>query len=247
MSSASGIQVWPVALCGASGRMGRHASVLLGSHPNFELVASLGRGEVTAARLRDSGALLGLDLTVAGCGVHHGRLMLEAGLRPVIGTSGVSPSDNQELDAAARELELGGLVVPNFSAGMWLLQRAAQEAARWFTQVEIIERHGIHKLDAPSGTALDTAHRLRAVRGNDGAQEIPIHSIRLPGLRANQEVCFGGTGEQLRLVHETYSLQAYSAGILTSLRYAVGAVGVGRGLGIAIETCGLEQSPLDSV
>ena len=218
--------------------MGRHAVGLLAGTPSFQVVAMLGRGECTPDRLRACGALLGLDLTVAGLGAEHGALMLEAGLRPVIGTSGVSIEENDSLDAMARELGLGGLVVPNFSAGVWLQQRAAEEAARFSPQAEIVERHGPHKVDAPSGTALDTAERIGRARDSDTAGEVPIHSIRLPGLLSNQEVAFGGRGEVLRIVHETYGQDCFSAGILSALRYVATAQGVGRGVGVAFESCG---------
>ena len=225
--------------CGARGRMGRHATSLLESHRAFQGSAERGRGECSERRLGETGARIGLDLTEAGSGAEHGLRMLAAGLRPVIGTSGVSIQENRQLDVAARELELGGLVVPNFSAGVWLMQRAAEEAARFFSRAEIIERHGPAKKDAPSGTALDTAERISAARGDDATEEIAIHSVRLPGVLSNQEVVFGGRGEVLRLVHETYGLDSFSAGILSSLRYASTASGVGRGIGLAFESYGL--------
>lgn len=232
-------RVLTVAVLGAQGRMGRHSVALLDAAPDFEVVAALGRGEVELSRLARSGAQLGLDLTVAGRGGEHGMLLLEAGLRPVIGTSGVTLEEECELDRAARELGLGGLIVPNFSAGIWLQQRAAEEAARFFRRAEIVERHGIHKRDAPSATALDTAERMARARDELAPSSVPIHSVRLPGVLSNQEVSFGGRGEVLRLVHETYGREAFSAGILSALRYAAGAEGVGRGIGLAFEACGI--------
>ncbi|MFT7668337.1 MAG: 4-hydroxy-tetrahydrodipicolinate reductase [Planctomycetota bacterium] len=228
-----------VAICGAQGRLGRHACELLNDNGSFEVVAALGRAESSEERLHASGASVGLDFTVAGQGAEQGLLMLSAGLRPVIGTSGVSLRENDVLDGAARELELGGLVVPNFSAGIWLLQRAAEEASRIFGHAEIIERHGPSKKDTPSGTALDTAERIALARAEDETGTTPIHSLRIPGLFSNQEVVFGGRGEVLRLVHETYGLDSFSAGILSSLRYASTAVGVGRGIGLAFEAFGI--------
>jgi len=231
-------EVLAVALVGARGRMGSHALRLLGEHPGFTVAACLGRGECTPGRLSECGATLGLDFTAAGLGAQHGLQMLAAGLRPVIGTSGVSLEENQTLDRTAGELGLGGIVVPNFSAGVWLQQRAAEEAARFFRSVEIIERHGPHKRDAPSGTALDTAERIAGVRDDVERVVPPIHSVRIPGLFSNQEVAFGGRGEVLRIVHETYGLDCFSAGILCALRYARSARGVARGIGVAFQTCG---------
>jgi 4-hydroxy-tetrahydrodipicolinate reductase len=228
-----------VVIIGAGGRMGRMASALLDAQADLEVVAGLGRGDDLARGLEASGADVGLDLTVAGCGATHGMAMLAAGVRPVIGTSGVSLEENQELHEAALEAGLGGLVVPNFSLGVWLLQRACEEAARFFPEAEILEMHAPTKKDAPSGTALDTAERMEAVRDGDGQEEIPIHSVRIPGFYSNQEVMFGGRGEVLRLRHETYGMQCFEAGILAALRYAAGARGVGRGIGVAFEHLGV--------
>jgi 4-hydroxy-tetrahydrodipicolinate reductase len=157
-------------------------------------VASITSRDDLGTCLRESDARVALDVTRAGLGFEHGSTMLECGVRPVIGTSGVSLDENARLDARARELGSGGLVVPNFSLGMWLLQRAAIEAGRHFERVEIVEMHHERKRDAPSGTALDTAERIRAGRPGD-ASTIPIHSVRLPGLYAHQVVLFGGAGE----------------------------------------------------
>jgi 4-hydroxy-tetrahydrodipicolinate reductase len=159
--------------------------------------------------------------------------MLECGLRPIIGTSGVTLEENARLDAAARELSLGGLVVPNFSVGMWLLQQASVEGARVFERAEIVEMHHERKKDAPSGTALDTAERMKSARGR-GSPEIPIHSVRLPGLYAHQLVILGGAGETYTLRHDMSGPEAFATGILAAVRHAAHAVGVGRGIGLAL-------------
>ncbi|MEM7307837.1 MAG: dihydrodipicolinate reductase C-terminal domain-containing protein [Planctomycetota bacterium] len=223
-----------VCVLGAGGRMGRFACALLARDPDFHLAAELGRADDLAAALRAAraaGAELGLDLTVAGRGCAHGRLLLESGLRPVVGTSGVTPEETSELDALAREHELGGLVVPNFSVGMWALQRAARLAAEHLPTAEIVELHHDKKRDAPSGTALQTAELLAGVTG----LRTPIHSVRLPGLYAHQEVLLGGPGETLSLRHDMLGPEAFGGGILAALRYARSALGVGRGLALALE------------
>lgn len=222
-----------VAIVGARGRMGRFAADLLGRTSGFAVAAAIGREEDLARRLLDSKADVALDVTRAGLGCEHGLTMLECGVRPVIGTSGVSLEENARLDAAARELSLGGLVVPNFSVGMWLLQQASIEGARAFERAEIVEMHHERKKDAPSGTALDTAERMKAARGR-GSAEIPIHSVRLPGLYAHQLVILGGAGETYTLRHDMSGPDAFATGILASLRYAARAVGVGRGVGVAL-------------
>jgi 4-hydroxy-tetrahydrodipicolinate reductase len=121
--------------------------------------------------------------------------------------------------------------VPNFCLGIWLQQRLACEAARYFETIEVIEEHHHSKQDAPSGTAADTARRLEAVQPREGTRSsIPIHSVRLRGLYSNQTVLMGGTGEVLRLVHQTQGLEAFGPGILAALRHVAGARGVQTGI-----------------
>ncbi|HEV8113222.1 MAG TPA: 4-hydroxy-tetrahydrodipicolinate reductase [Planctomycetota bacterium] len=227
----------PVAIVGPDGRMGSFACRVLADAPGFTLVAEIRRGDNLADVLRKSGARVALDVTRAGLGFEHAAAMLASGVRPLVGTSGVTPAENAHLDAMARELGLGGLVVPNFSLGMWLLQRAAVEAARHYERAEIVEMHHEKKKDAPSGTALDTAERMRAAR-EDTAREIPIHSIRLPGLYAHQLVILGSAGETYTLRHDMSGPEAFGPGILRGLRYVAGAVGVGRGIDLAFGAAG---------
>ena len=229
----------PVAIVGAGGRMGRFAQDLIGTSDAFALVASVGRADDLAATLARTKPVVALDVTRAGRGFEHGAAMLEAGVRPLIGTSGVSLEENASLDRIARELGLGGLVVPNFSLGMWLLQRAAVEASAHFAKAEIVEMHHAEKKDAPSGTALDTAERMRAARGG-GSAEIPIHSVRLPGLYAHQIVTFGSPGETYTLRHDMSGTAAFGPGILRGLAYAATAAGVGRGIDLAFRALGFE-------
>lgn len=223
-----------VAVIGARGRLGRFAVDLLSRSDRYEVVLEVERDRDLATALRELRPELALDVTHAGLGFGHGRILLEHGVRPVIGTSGVSIAETETLDGLARARGLGGLVVPNFSLGMCLLQKAALEAARAFERCEIIEMHHERKRDAPSGTALDTAERLRAARGSDAA-EIPIHSVRLPGLYAHQLVVFGAAGETYTLRHDMNGPEGFADGILVALGHARTAVGVGRGLATALD------------
>ena len=225
-----------IAVVGARGRLGRLAVDVFRAARGFELVAEVGSSDDLVATLRRSRARVALDVTRAGLGYAHAAAMLGAGVRPVVGTSGVGPDENRALDAQARELGLGGIVVPNFSLGMWVLQRAAVEAARRFPAAEIVELHHERKKDAPSGTALDTAERMRAARG--GGPEVPIHSVRMPGLYAHQVVLFGAPGETLTLRHDMSGPEAFAPGLLAAARYASTAVGVARGIGAAFEATG---------
>jgi len=225
-----------IAVIGASGRLGRFACELFDKEPTFDVVARLGRGDDLRAALSLAAPDVALDFTHAGLGFAHATLMLALGIRPLIGTSGVSLEDNSRLDETARELGLGGLVVPNFSLGMCLLQRAANEAARLYAKCEIVEMHHDRKKDAPSGTALDTAERMRASRGqNESPGDIPIHSVRLPGLYAHQVVMFGAAGESYTLRHDMHGPEGFSAGLRAGVRYAARAEGVGRGIALAFE------------
>ena len=225
----------PVAIVGARGRLGRFARELLERTGDLCVAAEVVRGDDLGGALNASGAQVALDVTRAGRGAAHARVMLEQGVRPVIGTSGVDPGEDPALDALARAQGIGGLVVPNFSIGIWLQQQFACKAAGLLRSIEIVEEHHADKVDAPSGTALDTARQLEALTGAEPGS-IPIHALRLVGLYANQSVLLGGPGEVLRLEHQTFGLEAYGPGILASLRYAVRAVGFGRGLGLALES-----------
>lgn len=228
--------------------MGSFACELLTGGADFCLGLRVGRSDDLRGVLRDAGVELALDVTRAGLGLEHGMKMLEAGVRPVIGTSGVDASQAHELDAAARELGLGGIVVPNFSLGMALLQEAAARAAAWFPNAEIIEFHRAEKADSPSGTAIQTAAIIGRARSRapleavsrparEFLQEgIAIHSVRLPGLLAHQEVIFGSPGEILTFRHDATARQAYGPGILLALAHASAAVGVDYGLRAALES-----------
>lgn len=224
-----------VVVVGAHGRLGSFALDVLEAAPDFHVAHALERGDDLKsglrARLATRPATLALEATKAGLGASHGAALLAAGLRPVIATSGVTAEEVELLDGAARSRGLGGLVVPNFSLGMWLLQRFAVHAVRHLPRVEIIERHRQEKRDAPSGTAVDTAALLEAA----GGRTVPIHSVRLPGLYAHQEVQLGGSGETLTIRHDMLDPTGFEPGILAALRYARTAQGVASGIGVAFD------------
>jgi 4-hydroxy-tetrahydrodipicolinate reductase len=147
-----------------------------------------------------------VDFTAPGAVEQNVRAALEAGVPCVVGTSGWDPAPSGEL-AAERGLAL--FVAPNFAIGAVLMMRLAAEAARYLPRAEIVELHGEAKKDAPSGTAKATAELLPG--------EAPIHSVRLPGLVAHQEVLFGGEGQLLTIRHDAYSREAYVPGVLLAL------------------------------
>lgn len=164
------------------------------------------------------------------------RSAIAYGVRPVVGTTGMNPEQLQKLAEFADKASTGCLIIPNFSIGMVLLQQAALQASRYFDHVEIIELHHNQKADAPSGTAIQTAQllaelgktynppmveeteKLVGARGSLAEEGIRIHSIRLPGLIAHQEVIFGAPGELYTLRHDTSDRACYMPGVLLAIR-----------------------------
>jgi 4-hydroxy-tetrahydrodipicolinate reductase len=135
--------------------------------------------------------------------------VLEAGVPCIVGTTGLGPEDIAAFDSVAREREIACFVAPNFAVGAVLMMRFAAEAFRHLPRAEIVELHDEGKLDAPSGTAKATAEAM----GGD----VPIHSVRLPGLVAHQEVLLGGLGQLLTIRHDTTSREAFVPGVLLAL------------------------------
>jgi 4-hydroxy-tetrahydrodipicolinate reductase len=163
--------------------------------------------EAAGHELVESGAADAMvDFTVPDAVEANVSAALELGLPCVIGTTGF---DHARVDAAARERGVACFHAPNFALGAVLMMRFAQEAAAFMQRAEIVELHNEAKKDAPSGTAKATAELL------DG--EIPIHSVRLPGLVAHQEVLFGGEGQLLTIRHDTLSREAFVPGVLLAL------------------------------
>lgn len=168
-----------------------------------------------------------LELSHADCAADNAVTALRHGVRPVIGVSGLSDADVDRVREAANSS--GALLVPNFALGAVLMIKFSEMAARWLPNAEIVERHHEKKVDAPSGTALETAKRivahrgefvpltpgqekLPAARGAD-ANGVPIHSLRLPGSLAHQETIFGGTGETLVVAHHSLDRSSFAQGM----------------------------------
>jgi 4-hydroxy-tetrahydrodipicolinate reductase len=150
-----------------------------------------------------------VDFTAPSAVLGNAAAALAAGVPCVIGTTGLSDDDLAELDRRARDRTIPCFVAPNFALGAVLMMRFAAEASRSFPNAEIVELHADTKLDAPSGTAKATAARMGG--------EVPIHSVRLPGLVAHQEVILGGPGEILTIRHDTTSREAFVPGVLLAL------------------------------
>jgi 4-hydroxy-tetrahydrodipicolinate reductase len=188
------------------GRDGKVGSVL-----GPQLVAA--GHEVTGVELGEEPELEGfdaaVDFTAPGSVLGSMTRALSAGIPCVVGTTGLTNKGLAELDALAREQGLPCLVAPNFAIGAVLMMRFAEEAARFMPAAEIIELHHDTKVDAPSGTARATAARMPG--------DVPIHSVRLPGLVAHQEVILGAQGQTLTIRHDTTSRDAFVPGVLLAL------------------------------
>jgi 4-hydroxy-tetrahydrodipicolinate reductase len=161
-------------------------------------------GHMLVATLGDAEAMV--DFTSPQVGLANVQAALAAGVPAVIGTSGL---DYDRIDREARAAGVAALYAPNFALGAVLMLRLAAEAATLLPRVEIVELHNEAKADAPSGTAAATAELL----GGD----VRIHSVRLPGLVAHQEILFGGDGQLLTIRHDAFSREAYVPGVLLAL------------------------------
>ncbi len=177
-----------------------------------------------------------VDFTHPSVVYEHTRAAIAYGIHPVIGTTGLTPDQINELSVFSEKAGIGGAVIPNFSVGMVLLQQAAAAAARFYKHAELTELHHNKKADAPSGTCIKTAELIEelgslfnqteveeqeSIQGCRGARRdsgLRMHSIRLPGLVAHQEVLFGAPGETYCLRHDTVDRTAYMPGVLLTVR-----------------------------
>jgi 4-hydroxy-tetrahydrodipicolinate reductase len=253
----------PVVVIGAAGKMGREVIKAVASAPDMTLVGAI---DTTAEHQdKDAGELAGLseplevpitnqlesmlafaaqekqpgvmiDFTHPDSVYNNVRSAIAYGIRPVVGTTGLSPQKIQDLADFAEKASTGCLIIPNFSIGMVLLQQAAVTASQYFEHVEIIELHHNQKADAPSGTAIQTAQmlgelgkrfnppvveeteKIKGARGSLADEGIRIHSVRLPGLIAHQEVIFGAAGQIYTLRHDTSDRACYMPGVLLAIR-----------------------------
>ena len=188
------------------GREGKVGAVLM---PSLAAAGHDVRGVEVGEPVDLEGVDAAVDFTTPTAVLGNATAALAAGVPCVIGTTGLTDDDLAQLDRQARETKTQCFVAANFALGAVLMMRFAAEAARSFPRAEIIELHADTKLDAPSGTAKATA----AGMGGD----VPIHSVRLPGLVAHQEVILGGLGETLTIRHDTTSREAFVPGVLLAL------------------------------
>jgi 4-hydroxy-tetrahydrodipicolinate reductase len=204
-----------VAVAGAAGRMGETVCAAVGAAEDMELVGRADPLLGTSLQEVLPGAEVLVDFTRPESALENALAALRAGVHVVIGTTGFDPAPLREAATAPGRPRANALVAPNFAIGAVLMMRFAAEAARHMQKAEIIELHHDAKVDAPSGTAARTAD-LIAAAGARGRP--PIHSVRLPGLVANQEVIFGEIGQTLTIRHDTISRESFMPGVLLAVR-----------------------------
>jgi 4-hydroxy-tetrahydrodipicolinate reductase len=264
----------PVVVNGAAGKMGREVIKAIAAAEDLALVGAVDRspevqgldvgvlagcGELEVPVLADLQATLVMasqekqpavmvDFTHPDSVYENVRSGIAYGVRPVVGTTGLSQEQIHDLAEFADKASTGCLIIPNFSIGMVLLQQAAVRASQYFEHVEIIELHHNQKADAPSGTAIQTAQMLEELgksfnvplvketekmpgaRGSVTGDGIRIHSVRLPGLIAHEEVIFGAPGEIYTLRHDTSDRASFMPGVLLSIRKVLPLKGLVYGL-----------------
>lgn len=229
-----------VAVVGATGRMGKLALDLIDSAQDLSLFASLNSSSSLSEL---DGADVIFDVTKLEVSEKVVAHAVSAGIPIVVGTSGWSASKLSVLEAEVARDGKTVVIVPNFSIGSMLATRFAAEAAKYFSTIEIVEAHHAHKVDSPSGTAIRTAELIAAARGEvplitgvgqaargEIVAGIPIHSLRLSGISAKQEVILGGESEVLTIAHEVSSVASYAGGILAAIRFATANKGLFIGL-----------------
>ncbi|EMB54064.1 4-hydroxy-tetrahydrodipicolinate reductase [Streptococcus mutans] len=238
-----------VIVAGFKGRMGSTAVDMIKNDSELELAALLdpfaAEKEIDGVSVfTDKSDLVGLDaevwvdFTIPKVAYENTHFALENGFRPVVGTTGFTQEQIADLMTLSADKKLGGLIAPNFAIGAVLLMEFAAKASKYFPDLEIIELHHDKKKDAPSGTAVKTAELIREARaykkqgaadeeetlvGARGAEfdGFRIHSVRLPGLVAHQEVIFGAQGEGLTLRHDSYDRISFMSGVNLGIKEVV--------------------------
>lgn len=212
---------------------GTDISLLLGIEPlGMEIIGTL---EIETLKTLEVDILV--DFTNPQSVFANAKTAIRAGVVPVIGATGLDDHEISELEEMSKEFKVGVFIAPNFALGAILMMKFAQETAKYFKHVDIIEYHHDQKLDAPSGTALITADMISKVRkpmiqghpnefekiaGSRGGDinGLRVHSIRLPGMIAHQEVIFGGFGQTLTIRHDAYTRETYMPGVMLAIRKA---------------------------
>lgn len=237
-----------VAVIGAAGRMGREVVKAVSSAEDLELVAAVDRSQVGEAisgtvkitdhlqmAMMEARPEVLVDFSHHSAVSDNAAIALGAGCCPVIGATGLGEADFGKIRSACDETGLPALYAPNFAIGAVLMMRFSEIAARWYTDVEIIEMHHERKEDAPSGTALHTAELISKARTRPASDKpkpvvkaegalgakwngVSVHSVRMPGLLAHQQVMFGAPGEILTIRHDSTDRAGFMHGVTLAIR-----------------------------
>ncbi len=230
-----------IAVCGANGRMGQEVIKAVNAQDDMCVVARIDINNGEFATIKDAIDSVNVDMLIDFTqpdSIYENALFcLSNNINIIIGTTGLKDQQIDELKSLAEKNKLGCIIAPNFSTGAVLMMKFAQIAAKYFNNAEIIELHHNQKKDAPSGTAVKTAALMAEVNENftsgncnesesiDGARgavtynNIHIHSVRMPGFMASQEVIFGSSGQTLRIKHDSTDRECYMPGVLLAVRY----------------------------
>ena len=230
-----------IAVCGANGKMGQEVIKAVQAAEDMALVARIDINNGQFATIKDAKDSVDIDILVDFTqpeSIYENALYcLNNGINIVIGTTGLSDNQIEELKKLSESTKTGCLIAPNFSTGAVLMMKFAQMAAKYFNNAEIIELHHNQKKDAPSGTAVKTAAMMAEVnenfasgnctetetiegaRGANSYNNIHIHSVRMPGFMASQEVIFGSNGQTLKIRHDSTDRECYMPGVLLAIRY----------------------------
>lgn len=231
-----------VAVCGALGKMGQEVVQAVTECPETELVAKIDIASTEmyhhiedAARVTDIDVIV--DFTQPKSIFENAKYCLNNGIKIVIGTTGLKDEEIEYLKKLSQEKNTGCLIAPNFSTGAVLMMMFAKQAAKYFDNAEIIELHHNQKKDAPSGTAIKTAAMMAEVkedfaknncpetetiegaRGGTSYSNIHIHSVRMPGYIASQEVIFGSSGQIMTIRHDSMDRKCYMQGVLLAVKH----------------------------
>ena len=222
-----------VMIIGAYGKLGTVACATLNENPDYNVIAKVGRDDDLLKMLQEHKPDIAIELTNIHSVFDNSCMLINNHVKTIIGASGLTPDQIETLSALSDKNATGCIIAPNFSIGAILMMNFASQAAKFFRDVEIIETHHQQKLDAPSGTAIKTAELIKQAKsttlssnssdkknqelypGARGAsvEDVNIHSLRLPGYIASQQVIFGGLGENLKIQHNSISRDCFGAGI----------------------------------
>ena len=233
-----------VAVLGAAGRMGAAVCDAIERDPELELVARVGRSDPREV-IVSAGSEVAVDFTTPSAVKGNVLFCLDNSVHVVVGTTGLGPDDLREIEARTASGTANAFVAPNFALGAVLMMTLAARAAPFFERAEIVERHHERKLDAPSGTALRAARLMNDARSQPWGDEaeggspwrggdaggVRIHSLRLPGSVAHQEVVLASPGETLTLRHDSLDRSSFMPGVLMALK----AVSERPGLTVGLE------------